>query len=100
MPGRGRTEPVTGARLRLLLAEGGGLVGALPGEGGQLAAEVAVPRRLAVDRPAQVQRLDDVARRQLEVAADQVGDLAVSQAVAGRAAGPDPDVDRLGVADG
>src|SRR5207244_6181437 len=50
-----------------LLAQGGGLVGPLPGELRQFAAEVAVPRRLVVDRPAQVQRLDDAARRQLEV---------------------------------
>src|SRR5687768_12910014 len=47
----------------------GGLVGLLPGELRPLAAEVAVAGRLAVDRPAQLQRLDDAARRQLEVLA-------------------------------
>ena len=57
-----------------------GLVGLLPGEGVQFAAEVAVAGRLAVDRPAQVERLDDAARRQLEVLADQLGDLLVGQA--------------------
>src|SRR5262245_20425023 len=54
-----------------LLAEQAGLVRTLPGERRHLATEVPVPCRLAVDRPTQVQRLDDVARRQLEVLADQ-----------------------------
>src|SRR5262245_12900482 len=61
-------SPYTPASRRLL--HGGlqrlGLVGLLPAERRQLAAEVAVARRLAVDRPPQVQRLDDPRRRQLE----------------------------------
>ena len=58
--------------------QGLGLVGLLPGKARQLAAEVAVAGRFAVDRPAQVERLDDAARRQLEVLADQLGDLVVA----------------------
>src|SRR5207237_7935379 len=54
-----------------------GLVGLLPGEARALAAEVAVPRGLAVDRPAQVQRLDDALGRQLEVLADEIDQLRV-----------------------
>src|SRR5206468_1661711 len=77
-----------------LLAQGVGLVGPLPGEGRQFAAEVAVPRRLPVDRPPQVQRLDDALRRQLEVLADQLHELVFRQAVGGRAVGADPDVER------
>ena len=46
-------------RLAGFAAQGFGLVGLLPGERRQFAAEVAVAGRLAVDRPAQVERLDD-----------------------------------------
>ena len=66
----------------------------------QLAAEVAVAGRLAVDRPAQVQRLDDALRRQLEVLADQLDELVVGHARWRRAVRVDPDVERVGVADG
>src|ERR1700750_522354 len=45
------------------------LVGPLPGEVGLAPAEVAECRRLRVDRTAQVQFVDDAARRELEVAA-------------------------------
>src|SRR5262249_26715664 len=45
------------------------LVGALPAERGQLAAEVPVAGGLAVDRPAQIERLDDALGRELEVLA-------------------------------
>ena len=37
-----------------------------------VAAEVSVRRGLAVNRTAQIQRLDDAPRRQLEVRADQI----------------------------
>lgn len=47
------------------------LIRLLPGEVRQLAAEVAVPGRFAVNRPAQVERLNDAAWRQLERLADQ-----------------------------
>jgi len=41
-----------------------GLVGLLPGELRQLAAEVAVAGRYAIDRPPQIERADDPLRRQ------------------------------------
>ena len=47
-------------------------VGRFPGEVGVVASEVAVGGGLLVNRTAQVQRLDDAARRQLEVRANQV----------------------------
>ena len=53
---------------------------------------------LAVDRPAQVEVLDDARRGQREVLADQLGDLRVGD-LAG-AVGVDVDADRLGDADG
>ena len=40
---------------------------------------MAVPRRLPVDRPAQVQRVDDPLRGQLEVLANQLDQLFVAQ---------------------
>ena len=49
------------------LAQEIGLVGLLPGELGLRAAEVAAAGRLAVDRPAQVEVLDDARRGQREV---------------------------------
>src|SRR5579871_1109228 len=45
----------------------GRFVGRLPGEVGVAAAEVAVGSGLLIDRTAQVERLDDSARRQLEM---------------------------------
>src|SRR5213075_530120 len=50
-------------------------VGPLPRELRLGAAEVAERGGLLVDRPAQVQLFDDSARRQLEVRADDSGDL-------------------------
>src|SRR5439155_2209955 len=47
-------------------------IGALPGEVGLRATEVSVGGRLLVDRPAQVEVLDDPRRREVEVAADQL----------------------------
>ena len=81
-------------------ALGVGLVGLLPGELRQLAAEVAVAGGFLVDRPTQVQRLDDALRRQLEVLADQVDQLVVGDALGDRAVRVDPDVERVGIADG
>src|SRR5258708_6621122 len=72
----------------------------LPGEVLQFAAEMPMSGRLAVDRPAEVERLDDAARGELEVFADQVADLLVAEAFAGGAEGGDPNVERFGVADG
>ena len=54
-------------------------------------------RRLLVDRPAQVERLDDAARRQLEVRAHQLADLLVGDRAG--AGGLDQDRHRLGHAD-
>src|SRR5207245_1387764 len=72
----------------------------LPGEGRQLATEMAVAGSLSVNRPAQVQRLDDTARRQLEVFANELRKLVVRQALPGRVARAHPDTERLGKADG
>ena len=80
------------------LLEGLGLVGAFPGELGLGSAEVAAAGGLAVDRPAQVEVLDDPRGVQRERLADQAGDLGVGD-LAG-AEGVDVDADRLGDADG
>jgi hypothetical protein len=50
------------------------LVGGFPGELRLVAAKVAVGGGLAVDRPQQVERLDDAFRAQVEVLADQFDD--------------------------
>src|SRR5436305_5397612 len=52
-------------------------VGVLPTEIRVVASEMAVGGGLAVDRPAQVEVLDDAARRQRELLADQALDLPV-----------------------
>ena len=80
-----RVRPAEPARClgvgRLGAAEAGGLaqrvslVGLLPGEVVVLAAEVAVGRRLLVDRPVQVERLAERARAEVEVLVDQPRDL-------------------------
>ena len=57
------------------LAEAVGVVGALPGEVGVRAAEVPVRRGLLVDRPAQVEPLDDRRRAQVEVLLDEAREL-------------------------
>src|SRR5207244_3866057 len=77
-----------------------GLVGSLPGKGRQLAAEVAVPGGFLIDRPAQVECLDDAGRRQLEVFANELGDLVVGQPVHGRVVRRGPDAQRVGIANG
>ena len=53
------------------------LVGALPGEIQVIPAEVTVGGRLAVDRVAQVEVMDDRARAQVEDLADGFGDLLI-----------------------
>src|SRR5262245_58841856 len=74
------------------------LVRPLPGELRLVAAEVPERRRLAVDRPPKVERFDDAARCELEVAADDLADLLVGD-LAG-AERVDEDRNRLGDADG
>ena len=100
-PGHGRGISGRGAHRHGLeaggLAQLGGVVGALPGELRLGAAEVAAVA-VAVDRPAQVEVLDDPARREREVLADQALDLAVGNGAG--AVGVDVDADRLGDADG
>ena len=69
LPGNG---PPSAVPLRLLVetrvaAQDRGLVGALPGEVGVFAAEVAVGRGLLVDGPQQLQVADDGRRTQVEV---------------------------------
>src|SRR5271155_2185053 len=49
------------------------LVSRFPGEVGIVAPEVAVGRRLLIDGTAQIQRINDPTRRQLEVGTDQIG---------------------------
>src|SRR5262245_52131551 len=56
-------------------AQLGGAVGALPGEARLVATEVAVGRGGAIDRPPQVERLDDAARREWERLAHDLLDL-------------------------
>ena len=60
-----------------LLLQGIGLVGRFPGERVFRSPEVSERRRLAINRPAQFQHVDDPARRQQEVGAHQVGELGV-----------------------
>src|SRR5262245_18729395 len=76
-----------------LAAQGGCLVGPFPAEVRQLAAEMSVPRRLAIDGAAQVQRLDDAARRQLEMLANELGNLLIRNAVGGAAERAHPDIE-------
>ena len=73
------------------------LVGLLPGEIRQRSAEVAEGRRLLVDRPAQVERLDDALRRQREVLAHERHDLLLGDPA--RAVGLDVHGDRVRHAD-
>src|SRR5262245_50849272 len=82
------------------LAQGRRLVGLLPRERRQLAAEVTVPRGLAVNWPPQLERVDDALRRQFEVLADHLHKLIVGDAVRRGPVGIDPDVQRVGIADG
>src|SRR4051794_5302886 len=72
-PGPGPQVPDSCCLQPRVAAKGVGLVDALPRE--LAAAEVAVGGRGLVDRLAQVERLDDLARRQLEVRADDVRQL-------------------------
>ena len=65
---------------------------------GSAAAEMAVGGRRPVDRTAQVEALDDAARRQRKDGADQVGHLLVGNRA--RVEAIDHDRDRLGDADG
>src|SRR4051812_43581902 len=66
------------ALLAAVRAQRRGLVRLLPREFRFGAAEVAERGGLLVDGPAQVQRFDDAARRQLEVRAHQLADLLVT----------------------
>src|SRR5262249_12385561 len=77
-----------------------GLVGAFPGERGQLAAEVAVAGGFLVDGAAQVERFDDPRGRQLEVSPDQLDELVVAHAFDRGPACVYPDIERVGIADG
>src|SRR4051812_45199871 len=72
-------EPSGLSRRRLLpprrVAQQAGLVGFLPGAVVVLAPEVAVGRRLLVDRPVQVEVVAEGARAQVEVLGHELGDL-------------------------
>src|SRR3990172_6957016 len=74
--------------------QGGGAVGALPGQVEVRPAEVAVGGRLLVDRPAQVERRDDRARAEVEVLVDEAEDPLVGDAP--RAERLDRDRERVG----
>src|SRR6185437_3280493 len=87
-PLRGRSGPGTAATAAKLrgggLDAGGGLqglgaVGALPGEVGELAAEVAVGRGLLEDRAVQVEVLAEGAGAHVELGLDQLGDAGVGE---------------------
>src|SRR5215472_14779268 len=75
-PGTSRSHEVTAEELQPGGGlQGGGLIGALPGEAVRRGpAEVAVGGRLAVDRAAQVKVAHDRAGTQVEVLADQLDD--------------------------
>src|SRR5579862_9828748 len=81
-----------------LLGKFGGLVGRLPSELRLGAAEVAIGRRLLVDRTAKIQALNDALGSQCEVFPDEIGQLAGAH-LAG-AKGFDQHADRLGHANG
>src|ERR687891_87890 len=74
-----------------------GLVGALPREVVVVAPEVAVRRRLRVDRAAQLEVAQDRRRTEVEVLADKGFDPVVGDEA--RAEGVDADRDRMGDAD-
>src|SRR5579864_7927554 len=80
-----------GARLRRA-------AGVLPGEVLLVAAEMAVGRGLAIDRPAQIEIADDAGRAHREVLADQGLDAPVRDGAGAEAVGADRD--RLGDPDG
>ena len=75
-----------------------GLIGFLPGELGQFAAEVAMGRGRLVDRPAQVRVL--LPRGELEVIADQRDESVLGDALRNGAVSRQPDRKRIRVADG
>src|SRR6202047_640000 len=72
--------------------------GVLPGEVLLVAAEMAVRRGLAIDRPAQIEIADDAGRAHREVLADQRLDAPVRDGAGAEAVGVDRD--RLGDPDG
>src|SRR5688572_4539701 len=94
---RVRTSVVSSALQSGVLLQRVGLVGAFPGELGFRTPEVSERGRLAVDRPTEIERLDDAARRELEVLANELGELFVGH-LAG-AVRVDEDRDRIGDAD-
>src|ERR1035441_2387481 len=59
-----------------LLAQGRGFVRSFPREVGVRTAEMPVGRGLPVNRTTQIQRLDNALRGQLEIGANQIGNLA------------------------
>src|SRR5271166_7205379 len=81
-----------------LLAKSCSLVGTLPREVGIVAAEVSVGRRLAIDWTTQVERLDDAFGGQLEVGANEVGNLTFVDLRGAKSF--DQHADRIGHADG
>src|SRR5690349_17281655 len=75
-----------------------GFIGSLPGEAFFVAAEVSVSRGGFIDRPAQVEFLNDTARSQLKIIAHELGDS--SFADASGACRIDEHRNRIGHADG
>ncbi len=92
-----RTVCPAGSRTPASLASFAALSVGFPGEVRVAAAEVAVGRGLLVDRTAQIERLDDAARRQLEVRANQVRDNFRIDLLGAK--GFDQHADRIGDAD-
>src|SRR2546422_11275459 len=63
------------------LAQSGSAIRALPGEAGAAAPKVSVRRRRLIDRPAQIQRLDNCFRRERKVLPNQRGDALLRNAL-------------------
>ena len=76
------------------------LLGLLPGEVGVSPAEVAVLGRLLVDRSEEVEFLNDVARAEVEVLANDADEVLISKAILHCAVGLDVNGERVGETDG
>ncbi len=76
------------------------LLGLLPGEVGVSPAEMAVLGGLLVDRSEEVEFLNDVARAEVEVLANNADEVLISKAILHCAVGLDVNGERVGETDG
>src|SRR5207253_9507860 len=67
------------------------LVGPLPCEVGKLPAKVPMAGGFPIDRPAKVERLDNPARRQFELIANQIDEFGLGESFPNCSSGIDPD---------